>query len=566
MLDRTKLPEAAFGGPESKGLRSEDPASEDSNPQESVSENGSVGSVPRRFRDMGLSRATLRALKKAGYEEATPIQGAFIPQALTGRDILGQARTGTGKTAAFMIPVLEDLEIGLKDPEPQVIALVPTRELAAQVYAECLKLSFGRKVRQVMLCGGKPINKQIQQLKSGVDIVVGTPGRVIDHIQRRTLDLQFIDLVVLDEADRMLDIGFRPEIEKILRKCPPERQTMLLSATVPPEVEKLARRYMVDPLVVNVSQSEVAVETIDQYYMSVPQDEKFSALLKLVTREKPQQAIIFCRTKRGTDRIAQRLAKKHDCVAAIHGDLTQRARDRVMEQFRAGKVRYLVATDVVGRGIDVSSISHIINFDIPQDCDDYVHRVGRTGRMGRAGVAYTFVTKGEGPQLTAIEARINRLLKPYQPEAQQADPPANSPPANTPAANTPAANSSAANSSSGQDSSAKHSQAKNSRSPDSRTKRRQQRRGEKDLADGRSQADGGPGNRDQSQEPVGGEVETPQAQKRPSKTKKVPVSSEKNGKPSTLIFDGLGLTGSTKPISGKPSVSTTRGGKHRRAL
>jgi ATP-dependent RNA helicase DeaD len=263
----------------------------------------------------------------------------------------------------------------------------------------------------VAVYGGKPIRGQIEKLQRGAEVVVGTPGRVLDHIGRGTLKLGDVRLLVLDEADRMLDIGFRPDIEKILRVCPQSRQTLLLSATVPPPVERLARRYMHEPETMNFSAGEVAVETIDQFYFTVAPENKFELLVKLLKREEPRQAIVFCRTKRGVDRAERNLTKRFDSVACIHGDLPQNARDRVMLAFREGKVRILVATDVVGRGIDVSNISHIVNYDIPAFCDDYVHRVGRTGRMGREGVAFTFVTPEEGQELTRIEMRIERLLK-----------------------------------------------------------------------------------------------------------------------------------------------------------
>lgn len=353
----------------------------------------------------------LAALARAGYLDPTPVQAGLIPRALLGIDVLGQARTGTGKTAAFVIPILERLEHRKQDLSPQALILVPTRELAVQVRDEAIKLAHGQKIHPVALYGGTPIRGQIEKLKRGAACVVGTPGRVLDHIARGTLSLGNLKFVVLDEADRMLDIGFRPDIEKILRKCPASRQTLLLSATVPPPVARLATRYMRDPETLNFSSTEVAVETIEQFYFTVIPEKKFELLVKLLRRENPRQSIIFCRTKRGTERVHRNLQRKFEGVDCIHGDLPQKSRDRAMAAFREGKVRHLVATDVVGRGIDVSSISHIVNYDIPNFCDDYVHRVGRTGRMGREGVAYTFVTPEEGAELTRIEMRIDRLLE-----------------------------------------------------------------------------------------------------------------------------------------------------------
>jgi ATP-dependent RNA helicase DeaD len=352
----------------------------------------------------------LEALDKAGYLNPTPIQAGLIPRALAGVDVLGQARTGTGKTAAFVIPILEKVHHGKKSEGPQALILVPTRELAVQVREEVVKLAHGRKIHSVAVYGGKPIRGQIEKLSRGAEVVIGTPGRVLDHMSRGTLKLEDLQIVVLDEADRMLDIGFRPDIEKILRRCPRSRQTLLLSATVPPPVERLARSYMRDPETLNFSPSDISVHTIEQFYCTVDNDRKFELLEFLLKREQPKQAIVFCRTKRGTDKVERRLSKKFKDVACIHGDLAQSARDRTMAAFREGKVKILVATDVVGRGIDVSGISHIFNYDIPQFCDDYVHRVGRTGRMGREGVAYTFVTPEEGNELTRIEMRIDKLL------------------------------------------------------------------------------------------------------------------------------------------------------------
>jgi ATP-dependent RNA helicase DeaD len=366
------------------------------------------------FASLGLSDVMLASLEQAGYEYPTPVQAGLIPRAMQGIDVVGQARTGTGKTASFVIPILEKLQLKTDIHHPQALVMVPTRELAVQVKDEAIKLAAGRRVHCVAVYGGKPIREQIEKLKKGVQIVVGTPGRVLDHLARGTIDFTKLKFVVLDEADRMLDIGFRPDIERILKRCPDDRQTLLLSATVPPAIAKLAERYMKSPETLNFSSKDMSVETIEQFYFTVDPQRKFDLLIRLLSREKPKQAIIFCRTKRGTEKVFQRLSKKvkdQRLVAAMHGDMNQSARDRVMLAFRGGKVRFLVATDVIGRGIDVTSISHIVNYDIPAFCDDYVHRVGRTGRMGREGVAYTFVAPDEGGELTRIEERINRLLK-----------------------------------------------------------------------------------------------------------------------------------------------------------
>ncbi len=362
------------------------------------------------FKDLQLSEEMMDALREAGYEYPTPVQAGFIPEALEEKDVLGQARTGTGKTAAFAIPILELLDFESRTGRPQALILVPTRELAVQVKNEVEKLAKGLPVRAAALYGGTPIRKQLEKLKRGVEVVVGTPGRVLDHLSRGSLRLDEVACVVLDEADRMLDVGFRPDIEKILRRCPQERQTLLLSATLPSSVQRLAQKYMQDPLTLNFSENDVSVDTIDQYYFTVDAPRKYDLLVKLLEQEDPRQAIIFCRTKRGTQRTYEKLAKRFKHAGCMHGDMAQKDRERVMEQFRQEKIRFMVATDVMGRGIDVSGISHIINFDIPAFSEDYVHRVGRTGRMGREGVAYTFVTPEEGIELTRIEQKIDRML------------------------------------------------------------------------------------------------------------------------------------------------------------
>jgi len=375
------------------------------------------------FDELDLSPAMRRALTKAGFTKPSPIQSQLIPLALDGRDVIGQARTGTGKTAAFSIPILEQLDSLEECRDPQVIVVVPTRELADQVGREAERLAYGVDTEIAVLAGGKNITRQLRQLENGVQIVVGTPGRLHDHLQRKSLRTGSVWCVVLDEADRMLDIGFRPQIERILRKCPRDRQTLLLSATLPPTVRRLAESYMTDPVVIDCSKNEMAVETIEQRYFTVSQDRKSDLLDRLITREQPEQAIIFCRTKRGTDRLYRQLSHSHPGCGSMHGDMQQRERDRVLQSLRDGNLKILVATDVVGRGIDISTISHIINYDVPQDCDDYVHRVGRTGRMGREGIAFTFVVPGEGEFLTNIEQRINKQLKRDHIEGFEAVPP-----------------------------------------------------------------------------------------------------------------------------------------------
>ncbi len=370
------------------------------------------------FASLNLSPIMLRALTRAGYEKPSPIQAAVIPWALQGYDLIGQARTGTGKTAAFAIPILEQLDSLANCRTPQALVLVPTRELADQVNEEFVKLGYGCPTSSVCLAGGKHMDRQSRALADGVQVAVGTPGRVLDHLSRGRLRLDNLWCLVLDEADRMLDIGFRPDIERIIKRCPEERQTLLLSATLAPEILQLADSYQCDPVRVDCSKNDVAVETIEQRYFTVSQERKFDTLVRLLRREKPPQAIIFCRTKLGTAKLHRKLEKELSTdpdlatfrVDTIHGNMTQPQRDSVFRRLREGNIQLLVATDVVGRGIDVSTISHIINFDMPQDSDDYVHRVGRTGRMGREGIAFTFISRDDGDRLTSIEQRINRQL------------------------------------------------------------------------------------------------------------------------------------------------------------
>jgi ATP-dependent RNA helicase DeaD len=368
------------------------------------------------FDQLGLSAPTLRLLAKIGYDHPSPIQAALIPIALTGRDCIGQARTGTGKTAAFMLPTLE--QVNSERGVVQVLVLAPTRELSEQVYLESRKLAGNLPLTFALAVGGRPMGRQIDDLRGGAQIVIGTPGRVQDLMKRGHLRLTELFIAVLDEADRMLDIGFRPDIERILRACPTDRQTLLLSATMPPDVMKLAQRYMVEPESVDLSEDRVVVDTIEQFYATVDEDRKLPLLLRILAHEKPSQAIVFTRTKRGADKLYDVFSRrlKSNRIACIHGDMPQSKRDRVIKALRAGQLRLLIATDVVGRGIDVSGISHIINYDIPEYCDDYVHRVGRTGRLSsdQNGRAVTFVTLAQGGELTNIEKRINTVLPEYQ--------------------------------------------------------------------------------------------------------------------------------------------------------
>ena len=375
--------------------------------------NGQNTTETQTFNSLGLSKDSLAAVKALGYKQPSKIQAAFIPLALTGRDCSGQARTGTGKTAAFGLPMLERIDFNRR--VVQGLVLAPTRELSEQVGGEIERLSRGR-AKIAVIVGGRPSHRQVEQIKAGAQIIVGTPGRVIDLLGRGDLSFSEVEVAVLDEADRMLDEGFRPDIERILRQCPPDRQTLLLSATMPPEVETLAAKFMRNPERVDMSTDQIAAsDMIEQFVVTVDHDRKFRTLVKVLAQERPSQVLVFCRTKRGAEQLHNRFAGRLGSTAMMNGDLPQPKRDRVLANFRSGKTRMLIATDVVGRGIDISGISHIINYDIPEICDDYVHRIGRTGRLSSdcRGRAITFVCRDQGDQLTKIEIRVNKLLPGY---------------------------------------------------------------------------------------------------------------------------------------------------------
>lgn len=347
----------------------------------------------------------LQAITELGFEEATPIQSKSIPIALTGSDLIGQAQTGTGKTAAFGIPLINKIPTS----EERIVALImtPTRELAIQVADEIGKLTRYKGLRTLPIYGGQEIGRQIRALKKHPQIIIGTPGRLLDHINRKTIKLTDVQTVVLDEADEMLDMGFMEDITSILSLVPEDRQTMLFSATMPPNIQRLAQQFLRNPEHVSVIPKQVSAPLIDQAYIEVHERQKFEALSRLIDMESPELAIIFGRTKRRVDELSEALQKRGYSAEGLHGDLSQNQRDNVMRKFRDGSIDVLVATDVAARGLDVSGVTHVINFDLPQDPESYVHRIGRTGRAGKEGTAWSFVTPRETDHLHFIE-RVTR--------------------------------------------------------------------------------------------------------------------------------------------------------------
>ena len=344
------------------------------------------------FSDFGLSEPILRAIDDIGYEEATPIQTAAIPPLLSGRDVIGQSQTGTGKTAAFAIPAIERL-LADREKGVQVLILCPTRELAIQACEEIRKLTRHIDwIHTAAVYGGQDIERQIRQLRMGVQIVVGTPGRIMDHMRRHTLRLGNIKVAILDEADEMLSMGFREDIETIFADVPQERQTVLFSATMSPEIMEITKLYQKEPELIRVVRKELTVREIDQYYYNIPHSHKIEALSRLMDVNHPEPAMIFCNTKKQVDELVSAMQQRGYVAEGLHGDMKQQARDHVMNTFRSGKVDILIATDVAARGIDISGIGAVFNYDIPQDVEYYVHRIGRTGRAGKSGLAFTFVT------------------------------------------------------------------------------------------------------------------------------------------------------------------------------
>ena len=366
-----------------------------------------------KFDELNIDERILRAVEDMGFEETSPIQTQAIPAVLEGIDVIGQAQTGTGKTAAYSIPVLQKINPDVK--KPQAIVLCPTRELAVQVAEEIRKLAkYMSDIKVLPVYGGQEIVRQIKSLKTGVQIIVGTPGRVMDHMRRKTVKFDNINMVILDEADEMLDMGFREDMETILTETPQDRQTVMFSATMPKAIMDIARNFQKDARVIKVVRKELTVSNIEQFYYEVRPKNKTEVLCRLIDIYNPRLSVVFCNTKRQVDELISELKGRGYFADGIHGDMKQQQRDRVMDDFRSGNVDILIATDVAARGIDVDDVDMVFNYDIPQDEEYYVHRIGRTGRAGRSGMALSFISGKEVYKLKDIEryCKTKILAKP----------------------------------------------------------------------------------------------------------------------------------------------------------
>ncbi len=360
------------------------------------------------FGELGLAPELLAAVQDAGYTEPTPIQRDAIPKVLQGRDIIGLAQTGTGKTAAFTLPILQRLIGGPR--RTRVLVLTPTRELAAQVEASFAKYAKHAAVSVIPVYGGVPIEPQERALRAGVDVVVATPGRLLDHLDRQNVSFDALEFLVLDEADRMLDMGFAPQINRIVAQLPRYRQTLLFSATMPAEVEALSRKYLRKPIVVQVGRRSEAASTVTHAVYPVPRERKSALLIELLRNDQMDSVLIFTRTKHGADRVVRHLDRAGIAAIALHADKSQSQRTRALETFKSGEARILVATDIAQRGLDVSGISHVINYDVPQQPEDYVHRIGRTGRAAQTGDAFTFMSADEIAMVRTIERMLGQPI------------------------------------------------------------------------------------------------------------------------------------------------------------
>lgn len=366
-----------------------------------------------KFTELNLSPELLAAVERAGFEEATPIQSETIPLALAGKDVIGQAQTGTGKTAAFGLPMLEKIDATKRQIQGLVIA--PTRELAIQTQEELHRLGRDKKIRVSAVYGGADIGRQIRQLKDNPHIVVGTPGRMLDHINRRTLKLGTVETLVLDEADEMLNMGFLEDIEAIISQVPDHRQTLLFSATMPPAIKSIGVKFMKEPEHVKIKAKEMTADLIEQFYVRSKDFEKFDIMTRLLDVQTPELTIVFGRTKRRVDELSRGLEARGYKAEGIHGDLTQQKRMSVLRSFKSGQLDILVATDVAARGLDISGVTHVYNYDIPQDPESYVHRIGRTGRAGNEGVSVTFITPNEMGYLRVIEDLTKKKMTALRP-------------------------------------------------------------------------------------------------------------------------------------------------------
>ena len=366
-----------------------------------------------KFDELNIDERILRAVEDMGFEETSPIQTQAIPAVLEGIDVIGQAQTGTGKTAAYSIPMLQKINPDVK--KPQAIVLCPTRELAVQVAEEIRKLAkYMSDIKVLPVYGGQEIVRQIKSLKAGVQIIVGTPGRVMDHMRRKTVKFDSVSMVILDEADEMLDMGFREDMETILTETPEERQTVLFSATMPKPIMEIARKFQKDAKIIKVVRKELTVSNIDQFYYEVRSKNKTEILSRLIDIYNPKLSVVFCNTKRQVDELISELKGRGYFADGIHGDMKQQQRDRVMDDFRSGKTEILIATDVAARGIDVDGVDIVFNYDLPQDEEYYVHRIGRTGRAGKSGLALSFISGREVYKLKDIEryCKTKILAKP----------------------------------------------------------------------------------------------------------------------------------------------------------
>ncbi|NLL81315.1 MAG: DEAD/DEAH box helicase [Tissierellia bacterium] len=362
-----------------------------------------------KFIKLGISKEIVKVLNNNGIKEPTPIQEKSIPGLINGADLVAQAQTGTGKTLAFLLPLIE--RINVQKNSIQGLIITPTRELALQISDVAKKLAEVKNIKILTVYGGQDVERQLYRLKSGVHLVIGTPGRLLDHIRRGNIDLGKLRVLILDEADEILKMGFLDDMEEIIRKTPKIRQTMLFSATMPNEVRSLGKRFMKNPIHIQIESKNVILDEIDQVVVETTQDNKFDTLCKIIDEHRPYIAIVFCRTKQNVIELNNRLLAKGYNSDELHGDLSQAKRERVMKKLRDLKLQLLIATDIAARGLDVEGVTHVINYDVPRDVDNYIHRIGRTGRIGNTGIAITLVTPKEQNQLALIERKIKQNIK-----------------------------------------------------------------------------------------------------------------------------------------------------------